>query len=63
MEELQVLGYKMFAYGFLIGDVQIPFTTNCVRCTEPVVADAMRSLVVVGELHDICMMSILSSDV
>ncbi len=51
MEELQNIGYRAFAYGFLADDIQTAYTTTCMKCTEPQVVDIMRSLVVVGKLQ------------
>lgn len=50
MEELQEIGYKAVAYGFLIDDVQTAFTADCIKCIEPQIVDFIRSLVVVGKL-------------
>ncbi len=51
MEQLQNIGYRAFAYGFLADDIQTAYTTTCTKCTEPQVVDVMRSLVLVGKLH------------
>ncbi len=51
MKELQNIGYRAFAYGFLADDIQTAYTTTCTKCTEPQVVDVMRSLVLVGKLQ------------
>lgn len=48
MEELQAIGYKGAAYGFLDNDIQTAYTADCVCCVEHRVVDFIRSVIVYG---------------
>ena len=48
MEELQAIGYKGVAYGFLKDDVVTAYTTDCAACAENEVVDVIRSVVLLG---------------
>ena len=48
MEELQAIGYKGVAYGFIKDEAITAYTTDCAACAENEVVDVIRAVALLG---------------